>query len=59
MEKDTIIFRADVKLSVHADNKRKDILVPVEGRTQGLDAATVTEEAKYAINYNNQKKDLH
>ena len=59
MEKDTSIFRADVKLSVHADNKGKDILVPVEGRTQGLDATTVTEEAKYAINYNNHKKDLH
>ena len=51
MEKDAIIFRADVNLSVHVDNKGKDILVPVEGPTQGLDATKLTAEAKYPINF--------
>ena len=51
MEKDAIIFRADVNLSVHPDNKGKDILVPVEGPTQGSDATTLKAEAKYPINF--------
>ena len=51
MEKDAIIFRAYVNLSVHPDNKGKDILVPVEGPTQGSDATTLKAEAKYPINF--------
>ena len=37
--------------SLHVDNKGKDILILVEGPTQGLDAATLTAEAKYPINF--------
>ena len=47
--KNVIIFGADMSSSVHVDNKRKDILVLGEGPTQGLDATTLTTEAKYPI----------
>ena len=36
--------------SVHVDNRGKDILIPGEGRTQGLDCTKFTVEAKYSIN---------
>ena len=32
--------------SVHVDNKGKDILIPGEGPTQGLDVTTLRAEAK-------------
>ena len=37
--------------SVHVDNKKKDILVLVEGPTKGLDGTTLTSEKKYSINF--------
>ena len=37
--------------SVHFNNKKKDILVLGEGRTQGLDDTTITAEAKYSVNF--------
>ena len=40
----------DISSSVHADNKKKDILVLVEGPTQGLYGITITAETKYSIN---------
>ena len=39
-----------MRSSVHADNKRKDVLIFGEGTTQGLDDTTLTAEAKYPIN---------
>ena len=49
MEKNVIIFGADMSLSVHVDNKGKDILILGEGPTQGLNDTTLTTEAKYPI----------
>ena len=37
--------------SVHIDNKNQDILILVEGTTQGLDDTTLTAEAKYPTNF--------
>ena len=34
----------------HADNRKKDILVLIEGLTGGLDDTTITEAAKYYFN---------
>ena len=45
------ICGAHMNSSVHIDNKGKDILIFVEGPTQGLDDATLTVEAKYHINF--------
>ena len=35
---------------MYIDNKKKDILIPGEGSTQGLDKTTLIAEAKYHIN---------
>ena len=45
------ICGAHMNSSVHIDNKGKDIIIFVEGPTQGLDDATLTVEAKYHINF--------
>ena len=37
--------------SVHIDNKKKDILILGFGPTQGLDATTLTAEARYSIDF--------
>ena len=42
MIKNVIIFGADMSLSVHIDNKNKDILIFGERPTQGLDDTTLT-----------------
>ena len=41
----------DMSLSVHIDNKRKDILIFGEGPTQGLDDTTLAAKAKHPINF--------
>ena len=51
MERNVIIFGADISSSVHIDNKNKDILILAEGPTQGLGDTTLTAEAKYLINF--------
>ena len=51
MGKNVIIFGADVRSSVHADNKGKDILTVVKGPAQGLDDTTLKAEAEYRINF--------
>ena len=51
MEKNVIIFGADMSSTVHIDNKSKDILILIEGPTQGLDDTTLIAEAKYPINF--------
>ena len=37
MGKNVIIFGADMRSTVHIDNKNKDILILGEGQTQGCD----------------------
>ena len=56
--KNVFIFGADMSSSVYVDNKGKNILIPGEGPTQGLDDSTLTAEAKYSI-LHNQEKDLY
>ena len=46
-----IIFGVDMSSSVHADNKKKDILILGEGPTQGLDCTTLTGEKLCLINF--------
>ena len=51
MGKNVIIFGADIRSSVHADNKWKDILIVGKGPAQGLDDTTLKAETKYRINF--------
>ena len=51
MEKNVIIFGADLSSSVYIDNKGKNILILGEESTQGFDDATLTADAKYPINF--------
>ena len=41
---------------MYVGNKKKDILVPCEGPTDGLDEMKITTEAKYSINITKSKK---
>ena len=43
-------------LSVHIDNKKKDILVLGTGPIQGLGNTTLTAEAQYSINQKQTKE---
>ena len=45
-----VIFGANMSLSLHIDNKRKDILILNEGPTQRSYDTTVSE-TKYSINF--------
>ena len=45
-----IIFEVDMSLSLHIDNKKKDILILGKGPTQGLEH-TLTAEKLYSINF--------
>ena len=56
MGKNVINFGADMSSSVHLNNKNKDILILGEEPTQGLDDTTLTEEAKYPINFTQSGK---
>ena len=49
MGKNAIISGTDMRLSVHIDNKGKDILILGKGPTQRLDDTTLRAEAKYSI----------
>ena len=42
--KNVIRFSADMRSFVHIDNKKKDILVLINGPTDGLDDTTLTAE---------------
>ena len=42
--------------SVHANNKKKDILIICEGPTQGLYGTTLTAKKKYSINFTKNNK---
>ena len=56
MEKNVIIFGANIGSSVHSDNKNKDILILGQRPTQGLGDTTLTAEAKYPINFTSPRK---
>ena len=45
-----VILGVDNSSSIHADNRKKYILVLGKGLTDGLDDATVTTKTKYSIN---------
>ena len=51
--KDAIIFEADMSSSVHADNKKKDILILEKGPTDGT---RLTAEKEYSINFTGHNK---
>ena len=54
-----IIFGVDMSSSVHADNKKKYILILGEGPTQGLDGTALTAEKKYSINFTENNKKFY
>ena len=54
--KNAIAFGAQISLSVHVDNKGKDILILRKGPTKGLDDTTLTAEAKYPTNFTQSGK---
>ena len=56
MDKNAIIFRADMNSSLHIDNKEKDILILGKGPTQGLDGTTFTAKPLYPINFTQSGK---
>ena len=47
--KNVISFGADMSLSVHVDNKKKDKLFVVEGPTTGLDETFITAETNIIL----------
>ena len=49
--RNVINFGVDMSSSVHAENKKKDILILGEGPTQGLDDTTLTAEKKNSIGF--------
>ena len=59
MGKNVIVFGADMRSSVHIDNKNKDILILGEGPTQISDDTTLTAEAKYPINFMQPRNRLY
>ena len=42
--------------SVHVDHKKKDILILVQGPTQGLDDTTLTAAKNYSITFTEHNK---
>ena len=57
--KNCIIFGVDMSSSVHADNKKKFILILGEGPTQGLGDTKLTAEKNYSINFNESNKKFY
>ena len=51
-----IIFGADMSLSIHINNKGKDILILGLGPTQGLGENSLTAEKMYSVNFTVTKK---
>ena len=58
MSKNAIIFGVDMSLSLHLDNKKKDILILGKGSTQGLNDAVLTGEAQYSINISRSNREF-
>ena len=51
MGKSIIIFPVDMSLSMHNDNKKKDILVLAKCQIQGIYGITLTAESQYSIKF--------
>ena len=49
-------FGADMRSSVHIDQKNKDILIICEGPAQGLDDTTLAAKTKYYFNFTQSGK---
>ena len=54
--KNVIIFGVDMSSSVHANNKKKYILILAKGQTQELDDTTPTEEAEHSITFSRSER---
>ena len=44
--------------SVYVDNKKKEILILVQGLTQGLERTTLTAEKLHSINFTENNKNI-
>ena len=44
-------FGVDMSSPVEIDNKKKVILIPGKGPTQGLEETRLTAEAQYSVNF--------
>ena len=53
-----IIFGADMSSSIHADNKKKNIILG-EGPRQGLDNTKLTAEKNYSTNFTENNKKIY
>ena len=51
-----IIFGVDMTSSVHANNKKKDILILDKGHTKGLYNTSLRSEAKHSINFSRSER---
>ena len=56
MRENVNIFWADMSSSVHNDNRKKDVLILVEGPKQGLDDTILTTEVIYLISFTQPNK---
>ena len=56
--KNIVIFGLDNSLSVHVDNRKKDILSLGERPPDGLDDTTITAEAKCSVNISNHRNKI-
>ena len=52
--KNVIIFGVDMSSSVHADNRKKDILILGKSPMQELGDTTLTSEKEYSINFSEE-----
>lgn len=54
-----VIFDGDNSPSLHADNRKKDLVILSESPTQGLNVTTITAEVVYSINFTKSIKKLY
>ena len=57
--KNVIIFWIDMSLSVHTDNKKRDIFIFALGPTPGLDDTTLAAEAQCSINFSRSNRNFY
>ena len=53
-----VVFGVDISSCAHANNKTKNILIHVEGFTQGLEDTTLYAEKIYSINFTAARKKI-
>ena len=58
LDKNIIIFVFDNSYSVHADYRKKDILILGKEPTDILNDTTITAEAEYFINFSEQQNNF-